>query len=279
MTSHPQDFTGKVAIVTGAAGGLGTVLTREFAARGAIVYAADMSVERGQAAAAAAREAGGRAEFVELDVGRPESWQALVQRVQREWGKAHVLVNNAGLVSRTTVRSVPLAEWQRVLDVNLTGPMLGMQAVAPLMREAGGAAIVNIASTAALVAHSGIAYCASKWGLLGATKSAALDLVPWGIRVNAVCPTQIAGTDMTLGASPGWRLAGQAAVPMKRAVDPQEVTQVVLFLASDAASFITGAEIPVDGGAISLGPQHMRSVLQQQYEKLHPLDSAQKETP
>jgi len=269
MKSAGQAWAGKVVIVTGAGGGLGSVLVREFAALGAFVYAADTAVERGEAAVEAVTRQGGDAVFAQLDVANPTRWQALVERVQRERGQLHVLVNNAGLVSRMSVRSIELSEWQRVMDVNLTGPMLGTQAVAPLMRDSGGGAIVNIASTAAMIAHPGVAYCASKWGVRGVTQSSALALLEWGIRVNAVFPAQISGTDITAGASPGWRYAGQAAVPMKRAAQPEEVAQAVLFLAGDSASYMTGNEIVVDGGALALGLPHMRGVLQEQYEKMH----------
>jgi len=269
MKSDAQGLAGKVVIVTGAAGGLGSVLAREFSDLGAIVYAADASVERGEAAADAVKRNGGDAVFAQLDVANIASWQTLVERVRRERGQLHVLVNNAGVVSRKGVRSVELSEWQLVMDVNLTGPMLGTQAVAPLIRDSGGGAIVNIASTAGMIAHPGVAYCASKWGVRGLTKSSALELLGWGIRVNAVLPGQISGTDITSGASPGWRYAGQAAIPMSRVARPEEVAQAVLFLAGDAASYMTGNEIVVDGGAISLGLPHMRGVLQDQYEKTH----------
>jgi NAD(P)-dependent dehydrogenase (short-subunit alcohol dehydrogenase family) len=135
------------------------------------------------------------------------------------------------------------------------------------MRESGGAAVVNIGSTAGMSAHPGVAYCASKWGLRGLTVSAALELLEWGIRVNAVHPVQIQGTGITTDASPGWRFAQERALPMQRGVTPQEVTQAVLFLASDAANYITGTDLPVDGGVLSTGIARVRTVLQQEFEK------------
>jgi len=178
-----------------------------------------------------------------------------------------VLVNNAGVVSRTSIRTLPLSEWQRVIDINLTGPMLGIQAAAPLMRDSGGGAVVNISSTAGLLGHPGAAYAASKWGLRGVTKSAAMELLDWNIRVNSVHPAQVTDTGMASGATPGYRYANERVMPLKRPSRPDEVAQAVLFLASDEASYINATEIVVDGGAVSIGLPRVRTLLEDDYNQ------------
>src|SRR5688572_12655780 len=164
MARGRQRFTGKVVLITGGSGGQGRVQARLFAEQGAAVVLTDVSAAPGKAAAAAIRKSGGVAAFLELDVVAAESWQRAMRRVQRAHGRLDVLVNNAGVVSRTSVRTIALEEWQRVIEINLTGPMLGIQAAAPLMRDSGGGSIVNISSTAGLIGHPGVAYAGSKWG-------------------------------------------------------------------------------------------------------------------
>ncbi len=265
MARAGQRFTGKVVLITGGSGGQGRVQARLFAEQGAAVVLTDVSAAPGKAAAAAIRKSGGAATFLELDVAAAESWQRAMRRVRRDYGRLDVLVNNAGVVSRTSVRTIALAEWQRVIDINLTGPMLGIQAAAPLMRDSGGGSIVNISSTAGLIGHPGVAYAGSKWGLRGVTKAAALELLDWGIRVNSVHPAQVTDTGMAAGATPGYRYANERVMPLKRASRPDEVAQAVLFLASDEASYINAAEIVVDGGALSLGLPRVRTLLEEDF--------------
>lgn len=266
MARKRQRFTGKVVLVTGAGGGLGGVQARMFAQQGAAVIVADLASDRGKVTVAAIRKSGGSALFVELDVACQSSWQRAMKRVKRERGQLHVLVNNAGIVSRTGVRELPLEEWQRVIGINLTGPMLGIQA-APLMRDSGGGSIVNIGSTSALIGHPGIAYSTSKWGVRGITRSAALDLLEWGIRVNAVHPAQVSDTLITASGTPGYRYANERVMPLKRPARPDEIAQAVLFLASDEASYINATEIVVDGGAVSIGLHRVRTLLEDDYNK------------
>jgi 3alpha(or 20beta)-hydroxysteroid dehydrogenase len=178
-----------------------------------------------------------------------------------------VLVNNAGIVSRTSIRTLSMREWNRVIEINLTGPMLGIQAVAQLMRDSGGGSIVNISSTAALLGHPGVAYAASKWGLRGVTKSAALELVDWNIRVNSVHPAQVTDTGMAAGATPGYRYANERVMPLKRPSRPDEVAQAVLFLASDEASYVNATEVVVDGGAVAIGLPRVRTLLEEDYKR------------
>jgi 3alpha(or 20beta)-hydroxysteroid dehydrogenase len=256
-------FAGKVVLITGGGGGQGRVQGRLFAAEGARVVLADVAAPAGEAAAAEIRNAGGDASFVALDVAAAEGWDGLVAQLRRTHGRLDVLVNNAGVVSRTSVRTIAPEEWQRVLAINLTGPMLGIQAAAPLMRESGGGSIVNISSTAGLIGHPGVAYAASKWGLRGVTKSAALELLDWGIRVNSVHPAQVTDTGMAASATPGYRYANERVMPLKRASRPDEVAQAVLFLASDQSSYVNAAEIVVDGGAVSIGMPRVRTLLEE----------------
>jgi 3alpha(or 20beta)-hydroxysteroid dehydrogenase len=265
MARGRQRFSGKVVLVTGGSGGQGRVQARLFAEQGATVVLTDVVEAPGKAAAAAIRKDGAEASFLKLDVSAADSWQQAIRRVRRAHGRLDVLVNNAGVVSRTSVRSIALEEWQRVIAINLTGPMLGIQAAAPLMREGGGGAIVNISSTAGLIGHPGVAYAASKWGLRGVTKSAAMELLDWNIRVNSVHPAQVSDTGMAASATPGYRYANDRVMPLKRSSRPDEVAQAVLFLASDEASYINAAEIVVDGGALSIGLPRVRTLLEEDF--------------
>jgi 3alpha(or 20beta)-hydroxysteroid dehydrogenase len=267
LTRNETRFAGKVVLITGAGGGLGSVAARMFAKEGATVVIGDVAADRGEAVAASIRDSGGKAIFVELDVVCPWSWAALVERIEREVGALHVLVNNAGIVSRAVASSIALDEWRRVIDVNLTGPMLGIQAATPSMRRSGGGAIVNMSSTAGLIGHPGVAYSASKWGLRGVTKSAALELLDWGIRVNSVHPAQVADTLMTSASTPGWRHANERIMPAGRAVTADEVAQAVLFLSSEESSYINATEIAVDGGTVAIGLPRVRSALAEDFNR------------
>ncbi|HYG41619.1 MAG TPA: SDR family oxidoreductase [Bordetella sp.] len=265
MTRDGGRFIGRVVLVTGAGGALGSTQAKMFALEGARVVVADVSSERGEAVAASIRNSGGQASFISVDVTSAASWSQLMDRVKAEVGALHVLVNNAGIVSRTGISTIFLEEWHRVIDVNLTGPMLGIQALAPLIRESGGGSIVNISSTAGLIGHPGVAYAASKWGLRGITKSAALDLLDWGIRVNSVHPAQVSDTLMASDSTPGWRHANQRVMPAGRPAETIEVGRAVLFLASDDSSYINASEIVVDGGAASIGIARVRAVLEEDF--------------
>lgn len=256
---------GKVALITGASAGQGAVEARLFAAEGGAVCISDVADAEGRALADSIREQGGRATYVHLDVVDPAQWSAAIEIVSREFGALHVLVNNAGTLSRKNVATIGLADWNRVLAVNLTGPLIGMQACAPLIRDSGGGSIINISSTAGLTAHYDAAYGASKWGLRGLTKCAAMDYVDWNIRVNSVHPGQIADTTFARDARPGHLEANWMTTPMGRHGTSQECAQLVLFLASEESSFITGAEIPIDGGLTSFGLMRVRARLTQEF--------------
>jgi 3alpha(or 20beta)-hydroxysteroid dehydrogenase len=239
------DLTGKLAIVTGGARGQGEAEVRLLASKGASVIIADVLVAEGNALAAALEGEGRQARFIELDVTDPASWNRVVE-VAREWcGRIDILVNNAGIINRTLVETTSLEAWERVLKVNLTGAFLGIQAVSGLMAEMGGGAIVNISSNSGFSGHYDPAYTASKWGLRGLTRSAAMEFAPKGIRVNAVCP----GLVVTgLNANSPHLKPMIDITPMKRSGKPEEIAELVLFLATDASSFITGEDFVIDGG-------------------------------
>lgn len=259
-------FEGKVVLVTGASGGLGESIAKMFASEGAILIVADIDEFRGQALATALQKGNCRASFVALDVSSPEAWASAAAVIRKEFGSLHVLVNNAGIISRTGVRSVSIEEWRKVLDVNLTGPMVGIQTVAPLMRDSGGGAIVNIGSTSGVIGHPGAAYSASKWGLRALTRSAALDLLEWGIRINTVHPSQVAGTQITADAGDAYRYASDSVMPEKRAVRPEEIAGAVLFLASDEASYINATDLVIDGGHTTIGLPRVRKILEEEFK-------------
>jgi 3alpha(or 20beta)-hydroxysteroid dehydrogenase len=235
---------GKVAIITGGARGQGAAEGRLFAAEGARVVLADVLDDEGRAVA---DEIGDAARYVHLDVTDEARWQAAVEAAEAAFGPVTVLVNNAGILHFRTLDKTTLEDFDRVLRVNVHGVFLGMKAVTPSMVRAGGGSIVNISSTAGLqgLPHLG-AYVASKWAVRGLTKTAAIDLGTRGIRVNSVHPGGI-DTPMIAGTSGDAPFYKRLPVPRMGSAD--EAARAVLFLASDDASYISGAELAVDGGA------------------------------
>ena len=260
--ADPCRFRGKVALVTGAASGLGCATARLFGANGASVVICDVLQGPGNALAEELRAVGCDARYLPLDITREEDWRQAVRSVDEQLGRIDVLVNNAGIIARRGVMDTTLADWQRVLDVNVTGAFLGTRCMAPLMRDSGGGAIVNVSSTAGLIAHGDAAYTTSKWALRGLTKTSALEFVRWGIRVNSVHPATIA-TPLTDAGPAGHVEANRYAIPMGREAAADEVAQVIVFLASDSASFVTGTEIAIDGGLSSGGVAWMRRQFQE----------------
>ena len=236
------ELTGKVAIVTGGARGQGAAEAALLVKAGCAVAICDVLEAEGEALAS---ELGEACRFLRHDVTSPESWRAVVEAITAWRGRVDILVNNAGVINRTGVADTSLDAWRRVLDVNLTGAFLGIQAVVPAMRAAGGGAIVNISSNSAFSGHYDPAYTASKWALRGLTRTSAMEFVTDGIRVNAVCPGLVV-TGLNAGAphlEPMIRMT-----PMRRAGTPEEIAGLVLFLVSDAAGFITGEDFTIDGG-------------------------------
>src|SRR5690606_15406580 len=219
--------------ITGASGGQGLAEARLFAQQGATVILSDVVTEPGTRLAEEIRQTGGRASFLSLDVAKGADWARVVDAIMNEYGALHCLVNNAGIVSRLGIMDVPFDEWKKVQSINVDGPLLGMRAVAPVIRTSGGGSIVNISSTSALIAHPGAAYCSSKWALRGLTKTAALEFVDWGIRVNAVHPGQVADTRIAGNATAAYRNVTAMMTPLGRGAQSDEIAQVALFLCSD----------------------------------------------
>jgi 3alpha(or 20beta)-hydroxysteroid dehydrogenase len=235
---------GKVALISGGARGQGAAEARLFASEGARVVLADVLDEEGAKTAA---EIGDAARFVHLDVTDEDQWQAAVAATEEAFGPVSVLVNNAGILHFSALDATKLDDFDRVVRVNVHGVFLGMKSVTPSMVRAGGGSIVNISSTAGLTGLPALgAYVASKWAVRGLSKTAAIDLGPKGIRVNSVHPGGI-DTPMTAGMSDDAPFYKR--LPVSRMGSPDEAARAVLFLASDESSYISGAELAVDGGA------------------------------
>lgn len=244
-------FDGAVTLVSGGARGMGASHVRALVAEGAQVVIGDVLDDEGAALAA---ELAPAAEFVHLDVTKESDWAAAVAAAERR-GALKALVNNAGIVVFGPLADADAAGFRQVVEVNLVGVWLGIAAAVPALKRAGGGSIVNISSSAGLVGFANISgYVASKWGVRGVTKAAALELGHDGIRVNSVHPGPIR-TAMTAGMNESESAAAQA---LPRFGDPQEVTNVVLFLAGPESSYVTGAEIAVDGGQVLGSIQEIR---------------------
>lgn len=240
-------LAGRVAIVTGGAQGMGRATAAALIARGATVIIGDIQSEK---VAATAAELGPAAVAAVLDVSDEQAWAAAVATARDRFGRLDILINNAGTLQFSTVDGLDADATRRLLEINLLGPMLGAKHAVPLMRAAGRGVIVNVSSVDGLRGVGGLsAYTASKWGLRGLTKTQALELGPDGIRVCSVHP---GGVDTELGNPMGKTgdelQAPYKPVPLRRIGAPEEIAEVTAFLVSDAASYVTGAEIAVDGG-------------------------------
>lgn len=250
-----MEFEGRVVLVTGAGRGVGRAVAEAFGVRGAIVAANDITPVNLDETLARVRAGGGRIKDYVFDVAKKMPVQSMVAQVIADWGRIDVLVNSAQVEPGASLLEMNEWDWHRTIDVNLGGPFLTMQAVGRVMREQGSGVVVNIASTAGRAHRVGDrpAYVASKTGLIGLTRAAARELAAYHVRVNAVCPGEIAaeeGHSLSTSPAPGSGRAGAQDFPQGRLGRPQDVAQVVLFLCSDAAAYVIGQAIIVDGGQV-----------------------------
>ena len=250
----PARLEGKVAIVTGAARGLGLAIAQRLAADGARVLGADLRDEEGRRAFA---EIGAGARYAPLDVRSPDEWRAAVDFCAAELGRPNVLVNNAGVLCAGPIEEITSEQFRLSFEVHMLGPLLGIQAVIPAMQAAGGGSIINVSSAQGLQGMRNLTpYVSTKFGLTGLTRNAAIELGPRGIRVNALHPGPI-DTAMRGGSSESAAGRGSffSALPLRRSSQPAEIAAAVAFLASDDASYATGGSFVFDGGQLA-GPMN-----------------------
>jgi NAD(P)-dependent dehydrogenase (short-subunit alcohol dehydrogenase family) len=247
-----EDFAGKVALVTGGGNGIGAATCRAFAAAGARVAVLDRAVEAAEGVAAEIARGGGNATAYAVDVADRGAFAAVAAAITEASGGIDILVNGAGTTVRAMIAEMRPEDWDRVIAVNLTGALNGIQAVLPHMRKRGGGAIVNVASIAGQrISFGGTAnYTASKAGLLGLTRHAAYELAPDGIRVNAVCPGPTATGFSGAIPSAETKAARASKIPLGRMCEAEDIADPILFLAGHAARMITGVALTVDGGVL-----------------------------
>jgi NAD(P)-dependent dehydrogenase (short-subunit alcohol dehydrogenase family) len=252
MPNEKGSFAGKVAFVTGAANGIGRAAALAFAREGARVVVADVAEQGNQDTVRMIEEAGGRALAVRCDVTRAEEVKAALDQAVEAFGRLDFAFNNAGVEQPITAAAdITEEEWGRIVDINLRSVFLCMKHEIPLMLEQGGGAIVNTASGAGVKGFAGqAAYCAAKFGVVGLTKAAALDYATSNIRINAVCPGIIETPMMGRfsGGTPEGRARVIAQEPVGRMGKPEEIAAAVVWLCSDAAAFVVGHAMVIDGG-------------------------------
>ncbi|TMM51736.1 SDR family NAD(P)-dependent oxidoreductase [Sulfitobacter sabulilitoris] len=255
------DFTGKTAVVTGAAGGIGRAVCLSLARAGARVVAVDLSAQAGEQTAASVRDAGGEAIFVAGDVARPDDHAAYVAAATQAWGGIDIFMNNAGWQGDIKpVIDYPVEVFDKVMAINVRGVFLGLQNVLPVMIAQGSGAVVNTASLGSYIGTRNLApYSASKHAVMGLTKSAALEVARKGVRINAICPGPVDTEmlrDIEAGQSPqdaeALRAKRAASIPDGRYAEAEEVADLMLYLVSDHARHITGQGIHVNGGAYAI---------------------------
>jgi cyclopentanol dehydrogenase len=239
---------GKVALITGAARGQGETEARLFAREGARVVLTDVLVDLGQRVAASIHTGGGEAMFLQLDVSNPDDWNEVVRHTVQTYNRLDILVNNAGIAQRDGVVETSAEDWDRTMDINAKGVFLGMKYAIPAMLQSGSGSIINISSTSGIVGFpGGTAYHSAKGAVRLLTKVTAAEYARRGIRVNSVHPG-IIETPMTDNMAPSRMQSLLDRTPMGRRGTPLEIAYGVLFLASDESSFMTGAELVIDGG-------------------------------
>lgn len=250
-------LTGKVAIVTGGASGIGRATALLFAQEGAAVAIVDIHHEKGNATAAEIKSAGGKGIFIPCDVTQAEDCRNAVEKTVATFGGVHILFNNAGIIRRANVLDTTEEEWDRVMEVNVKSVFLMSKYVIPYMEKAGGGSIINTSSGWGLKGgRNAVSYCASKGAVTNLTRAMAIDHGAKNIRVNAVCPgdtdtPMLREEARQLGQPEDRFLAEAADRPLQRYAQPIEIARAVLYLASDASSFVTGSTLVVDGGGLA----------------------------
>jgi len=250
-------LSSKVALITGGASGIGRATALLLAREGAAVTIADLNAQAGEAAVGEITGNGGRAIFESADITRAEDCRRMVERAIREFGRIDILFNNAGIIRRATILDLSEDDWDRVMAVNAKSVYLLSREVIPHMQDQGGGSIINMASGWGLAGGAKAAvYCASKGAVVLLTKAMAIDHGPQNIRVNCICPgdtdTAMLRTEaQQLGEANDRLLADAAKRPLGRVGSPEEIAQAVLYLASDASSFVTGTALVVDGGGLA----------------------------
>ena len=239
---------GKVAIITGAARGMGATHARRFVAEGAKVVLTDLNVEEGTALA---NKLGENALFVEQNVTSADEWANVVALAEKTFGPVNVLINNAGISVSKSFLQMTEEEYRRIVDINQVSVLLGLKTVVPSMQKAGGGSIVNISSSNGIVGGA-VGYTDTKFAVRGITKAAAMECSHYGIRVNSVHPGVIETPMVTEGDAVEAIKEFAKHIPLKRMAQPEEVTNLVLFLASDESSYSTGSEFIVDGGLTAM---------------------------
>ncbi|MBP2242095.1 3alpha(or 20beta)-hydroxysteroid dehydrogenase [Cytobacillus eiseniae] len=239
---------GKIAMITGAAQGMGESHARRFVAEGAKVVITDLNEEKGMALAS---ELGENVLFVKQNVTKAEDWEVVVAKAEEKFGPVNILVNNAGITMAKSILQTTEEEYRRIVDINQVSVFLGMKTVIPSMQKAGGGSIINISSINGIVGGA-IGYTDTKFAVRGITKAAAMECSNYGIRVNSVHPGVIA-TPMVVQEDTKAAVDEFAKhIPLKRVAQPEEVTNIVLYLASDESSYSTGSEFIVDGGLTAM---------------------------
>jgi NAD(P)-dependent dehydrogenase (short-subunit alcohol dehydrogenase family) len=248
---------GKVALITGAASGIGRASALLFAREGATVGMVDVNETAGQDVADMINSSGGQAAFVPADVTRAADCQRAVRAVSEKFGALHILFNNAGIIRRASVLDLSEADWDRLMAVNAKSIFLMSKFAIPVIEKSGGGSIINTASGWGLAGGpKAVAYCASKGAVVLLTKAMAIDHGPQNIRVNCICPgdtdtPMLRSEAEQLGTATGRFLQEAAQRPLQRVGTPEEIAQAALYLASDAASFVTGTALVVDGGGLA----------------------------
>ena len=256
LSNNHESLTGKVALITGAASGIGRAAALLFAREGAAVAITDIN-QAGQSVAQEIIRNGGRAIFEHVDVAQATDCERVVELTLRQFGSIHVLFNNAGIIRRATVPELSEEDWDRVMAVNVKSIFLLSQQVIPILAKAGGGSIVNTAAGWGLAGGPrAAAYCASKGAVVLLTKAMAIDHGPQKIRVNCICPgdtdtSMLRNEAQQLGEREDLFLAQSARRPLGRIGKPEEIAQAALYLASDASSFVTGTALVVDGGGLA----------------------------